>query len=52
MDKSFQARAMGLCLDGHHPIRSRGGYSNGPGLNASFRFDARALHDSPLGLHV
>jgi len=30
---------MGLCLVGHHPIHSRGGYSNGPGLNASFRFE-------------
>jgi hypothetical protein len=37
-DEPFQARAIGLCLVDHHPIRSRGGYSNGPGLNASFRF--------------
>ncbi|HSE87597.1 MAG TPA: adenylate/guanylate cyclase domain-containing protein, partial [Candidatus Binatia bacterium] len=25
-DEPFQARAIGLCLAGHHPIRSRGGY--------------------------
>jgi len=36
-DESFQARAIGLNLVGHRPIRSRGGYSNGPGLNATFR---------------
>ncbi len=39
---------MGLCLVGHHPIHSRGDYSDGPGLNASFRLAARALHDSLL----
>src|SRR5262249_51781329 len=30
-------------LSGHHPIRSTGGYSHGPGLNASFRFRCPAL---------
>src|SRR5262249_26883273 len=39
---------MGLSLVGRHPIRSGSGYSHGAGLNASFRFGARALHDSPL----
>ena len=39
---------MGLCLVGHHPIHSRGDYSDGPGLNAFFRVAAPALHDSPL----
>jgi hypothetical protein len=34
----FQARAIGLCLVGRHPIPSGGGYFSGPGLNASFRF--------------
>ena len=37
-DESLQARAIGLNLVGHRPIRSRGGYSNGPGRNATFRF--------------
>src|SRR5262245_33400475 len=36
-DESFQARATGLCLVGHHPIHSRRGYANGPGLNAAYR---------------
>ena len=27
---------MGFCLEGRHPIHSRGGYSMGPGLNVSF----------------
>ncbi len=40
---------MGLWLVGRHPARSRGGYSNGPGLNAGFESDARNLHGSPLG---
>jgi hypothetical protein len=30
---------MGLRLVGHHPIRSRGGYSNRRGLNATFTFE-------------
>jgi hypothetical protein len=51
-DEPFQARAIGLCVVGHHPIHSRGGYSNGPGLNASFRSGARAFHDSPLGCRM
>jgi len=37
-DESFQARAMGLSLVGRHPIRSKGDYSYGQGLNASFGF--------------
>jgi hypothetical protein len=41
---------MGLCLVGHNPIHSRGGYSNGPGLNASFRVRMPALSTArPLG---
>lgn len=35
--KPFQARAIGLCLAGRHPVHSKGGYSNGPGLNSCFR---------------
>jgi hypothetical protein len=29
---------MGLCLVGHHPIHSEGGYSPGPGLNVTCTF--------------
>ena len=29
---------MGLCFTGHSPIRSKGGCSNGPGLNLAFTF--------------
>ena len=32
-----KARAIGLCLVGHHPIHSRGSYANGPGLNVPDR---------------
>ena len=32
----FQARAIDLCLIGHHPVHSDRGYCNGPGLNVSF----------------
>ena len=39
---------MGLGLVGRHPIRSKGGYSNRPGLDATSHSDARALHDSLL----
>ena len=31
----FRARSIGLWLVGHHPIRSEGDYSPGPGLNAT-----------------
>ena len=31
----FRARSIGLCLVGHRPIRSEGGYSPGPGLKAT-----------------
>ena len=27
----FRARSMGLCLGGHHPVHSKGGYSHSPG---------------------
>jgi hypothetical protein len=40
----FQARAIELCLIGHHPIRSSGGYFNRPGLNASFTFACPRLY--------
>ena len=29
---------MGLCFIGHHPIHSKGGYFNGPGLNSRSTF--------------
>lgn len=35
-DEPFQARSLGLCLEGRHPIRSKGGYSIGLGLNVTF----------------
>jgi len=31
-DESFQSRAKGLSLVGHHPLRSTGDYSDGSGL--------------------
>jgi hypothetical protein len=30
---------MGLSLSGHHPIRSKGGYSNRRGLSTRFTFE-------------
>ena len=50
-DEPFQARAIGLCVVGHHPIHSRALLQR-PGLNASFRSGARAFHDSPLGCRM
>jgi hypothetical protein len=38
--RAVPSAAMGLCLAGHHPIHSRGGYSNGPGLLAFLDSDA------------
>jgi hypothetical protein len=32
----FQARPISLCLVGHHPVRSKVGDANGPGLNCFF----------------
>jgi len=37
-DEPFQARSMGLSLGGCNPIRSNGGYSDRPGLDAYFTF--------------
>ena len=34
--ESFRARSMGLWLVDRRPVLSKGGYSNGPGLNAIF----------------
>src|ERR687891_92606 len=34
-DKPFRPRSIGLYLVGHHPIRSNGGDSHGPGLNVT-----------------
>jgi hypothetical protein len=32
----FRARSIGLCLVGHHPVLSSGGYSHCTGQNATF----------------
>jgi hypothetical protein len=45
----FRARAMSLCLVGHRPIRSRGGYANGRGLNAYFTFRCPRFPGLALG---
>jgi len=40
---------MGLYLGGHHPIRSKGAYSQGRGLNETRkRFPERGVNGSPL----
>src|SRR5574341_1698953 len=44
---------MDLCLVGRHPIRSSGGHSNGPGLNAYFTFTCpRSPRLAPWSPHV
>jgi hypothetical protein len=41
---------MGLCLVGHHPIHSRGGYSNGPGPERFLQIRVPALSTTrPMG---
>jgi hypothetical protein len=48
--RAFQARAIGLCLIGRHPIHSMGGHSAGPGLNASFTFPSVLSMARPLAV--
>jgi hypothetical protein len=38
----FRPRSIGLCLVGRHPIRSKGAYSSGPGLNETLTFPLSA----------
>src|SRR5918996_4201592 len=45
-DKPFRPRSIGLYLVGHHPIRSNGGGSHGPGLSVTFT----SLCPQPPGL--
>jgi hypothetical protein len=44
--KPFRPRSIGRYLVGRHPLRSKGGNCNGPGLNAT----STSLCPQPLGL--